>query len=572
MKLIFNYLKPFKWRLFFTSLLYAVITAVSLILPFLMSKIVDNGIAKMDMPYIYQQGIAMLIVSLLAVVSALINAKLNAHIGAYFTANLRKDVFKKVNSLSAEEFASKGTATLLTRSTEDIWMLQEASTNMVYAIVVAPMMFIGGVVMSFLSNVELALILLAITPIILTVVVLIGRKMTKLWDKADESMDMQSKVMRERLNGIRVIRSFDKEENEHQRVAGATREMSRNIIKSNILSSLINPVTQVLFNIVTVCILFVGAMNMETDASLTAGNVIATIQYVSVVIFGLLAVSFTIMFLPSVLVSAKRVQEVFNLKGIEMGESSKEVLKGSIKFNDVDFYYPDSQVASLSNISFDIAEGEIVGIIGGTGSGKTTLMKLLLNFYTPQKGEVYLGQKNMKELSRATVRDNISIALQKAMIFQGTIAENVRMGNASSSDELVQQICSIAQMNEIISIKEGGLDYTLTQAGSNLSGGQKQRISIARSILKQASVYVFDDSFSALDFLTESKLRKSLNKYLDGKTQIIITQRAATAMRCDKIIVLDQGVMVGCGNHKALLKDCEIYKEIYKSQLGGKNE
>ena len=242
---------------------------------------------------------------------------------------------------------------------------------------------------------------------------------------------------------------------------------------------------------------------------------------------------------------------------------------GDISFDDVSFAYPGSANNALSNISLDIAEGDIVGIIGGTGSGKTTLVKLLLDFYSTTQGKRTFGGKNYCELTPAIVRDNVSVALQKSMIFEGTVADNVKMGNKDATDEQVREALRIAQMTDFVEGKEEGLDFKLTQSGSNISGGQKQRINIARAIIKPASLYIFDDSFSALDYLTEANLRKELNKDLVGKTQIIVTQRSATAMRCDKVYVMDNGRIVGVGTHKQLLQTCKTYKEIYDSQMGG---
>lgn len=569
MKLIFKYIKPYVKSLVPMAICYMAMAASSLLLPSVMSNIVDNGIKPGDMTYIIYQGLIMIAIAVAAVVLALVSNKISARFSASFLSDLRKDVFAKVNSLSFEEFAEKGTATLLSRTTEDVWILQDAAVNLLYFVLVVPVQFIGGIVLTMVYNVTLGVVLLVASPVVVLLVALIGRKMFKLWDQADKSMDMQQKVMRGRLSGIRVIRSFDKEEQEHKRVAAATEDMAKNIIKSNVLSGFISPIGQIILNLVTVLVLYLGAKQVEMSSILTAGNIIATTQYIAVVMGGLMMISFSIVFLPSVLVSCKRLNEIFALKGVDMGESSGEKLDGSVEFSNVNFAYPHSPVKSLTDINLKINPGEVVGIIGGTGSGKTTLMKLLMNFYTPQEGVISLGGIPMEEMSKATARDNISIALQKAMIFQGTIEYNVKMGNVGASPELVDEVCAIAQMDEILESKEGGLQHSLRQAGSNLSGGQKQRISIARAVLKDASVYVFDDSFSALDYLTESKLRRRLNKYLAGKTQIIITQRAATAMRCDKIVVMDEGKIIAEGTHKQVLSSCKIYREIYQSQLGG---
>lgn len=544
-------------------------TVTTLFMPVLMSNIVNNGIAKGNMEYVYTQGAIMIALAVIAIVSALINTRLNAKVSTGFSCALRKGVFQKVNSLNFDEFSSQGTAGLITRTTDDVWTLQEVSANLVYAIVATPVLFVGGIILAFTADKVLALILLGISPIVILIVWLISRKMGKLWETADKYIDIQNKQVRERLSGIRVIRSFDKEQHEHERIAVATRTMAVNIIKSNVLSGFFNPISALLLNVATVLILYLGAGRIQTEAALTAGAVIATVQYVALIMSGLMVISMVFLFLPQIKVSINRINEVFTLKGMQMGEKTGEKLSGDVKFEDVEFFYGQGGAAALSNINIDIANGEVVGIIGGTGSGKSTLMKLLMSFYPPSKGKIYLGGKDLVELSKETVRDNISIALQKAMIFQGTIEYNVRMGKKDATDEEVEKVGKIAQMQELITGNADGYKHELKEAGSNISGGQKQRINISRAVIKDAAVYVFDDSFSALDYLTESKLRKQLNKYLKGKTQLVITQRAATAMRCDKVYVMDRGTIVGVGKHAELLKNCQVYKEIYNSQLGG---
>ncbi|MDD3831720.1 MAG: ABC transporter ATP-binding protein [Clostridia bacterium] len=570
MKLIIQYLKPYKTRLAVLILLYVVISVSSLASPYLMKIIISNGIEQSNMTVIWQQGGAMLALALAALVCSLISVRINSFISSSFMCELRKDIFSKINSLSAAEFAAKGTSTLLTRTTEDVWMIQEMASNLIYIIVVIPLTFVGGVVMTFILDWTLGLAMLVVSPLLVWFVTIIGKRMFKLWQQADKDMDIQGKVMRERLSGIRVIRSFDKETEEHERVATATRDMAKSIIKSNVISGFINPVEQVTLNLVTVLVLYIGALKMINPAStMQADVVIASVNYVAVVMGGLMGVSFAIVFMPQILVSSGRIQEIFNMKSVENDDVQVEELDGSIKLDNISFAYPDSNRNSLSNINMDIKQGDVIGIIGGTGSGKTTLTKLLLEFYSPTAGSIYIGGKDISTLTTNTVRKNVAIALQKAMIFKGTIEYNVRIGNPNATQEELDNVCDIAQMKELLNSKEEGLAHELQQAGANISGGQKQRISIARTILKNSSIYIFDDCFSALDYLTESNLRRKLNRFLSGKTQIIVTQRAATAMRCDKIYVLNDGEIVGQGKHKDLLKSCSIYKEIFDSQLGG---
>ncbi len=571
MKILLPYLKPYKGKLIVIGLMYAISTFAMLFMPKIMSEIITNGVAKMDTGYIFRYGAVMFGLALVALICAVVTTRINAVVSTGFTAELRKDIFKKVNSLTFEEFSSQGTASLMTRSTDDTWMLQEVAATLVYCIVVTPILFIGGIVLTFLADWVLAVIMLGISPVVLFLIWLITRRMFSLWDNSEKYCDLQNKVMRERLSGLRVIRSFDKEQHEHGRVKHATEEMADNIIKANVLSGYVNPVSALLLNMATVVILYLGTERIQMSSILTAGDIVATIQYIALIMNGLMTVSMVFMFFPQVKVAVRRIGEIFALEGTEKNDEEAKELSGDVVLDKVTFFYPGASNPSLKDIGLNIKRGEIVGIIGGTGAGKTTLMKLLMGFYKPTQGDLLIGGESVCGLSQGVIRQNVSIALQKAAIFQGTIEYNIKMGKESATDEEVAAVSDIAQLKELVSGNKEGLKHELTQAGANISGGQKQRINIARAIIKDASVYIFDDSFSALDYLTEARLRKRLNKYLAGKTQIIVTQRAATAMRCDKVYVLDKGEVVGSGKHADLIKTCPIYKEIYSSQLGGTN-
>ncbi|MDO4564539.1 MAG: ABC transporter ATP-binding protein [Clostridia bacterium] len=569
MRQIFRYIKPYRRKLVLVGLLYLVSTMCSLLMPYLMSSIVNDGIQAHDMGMIIRIGVLMLLLAAMALGCGIWTTRVNSKVSTGFSRDLRNSVFQKINSLSFEEYASIGTSSLLTRATHDIFNIQEASVSFVYVIVTFPVLFIGGAVLAFTSDWLLALVLVALAPLVLLIIWLVTRRMGNLWENSDKYIDMQNKVVRERLSGLRVVRSFDKELHEHRRIEFATKEMAKNIIKANVLAGVINPLSLFLLNIATIAMLYIGAVRIQSEAWLTAGDIIATVQYVALIMNGLLVLSWTFVWLPHLKVCVRRVSEVLALKGQPAEQVSGEVLSGEIKLENVSFSYGDSEQPVLQNIDIDIKNGEIVSIIGGTGSGKTTVMKLLMDFYAPTGGRISMGGRDYSTLSRETVRDNIAIALQKSMIFEGTIEENIKMGKKDASPDELERVAEIAQISDFIHSQENGYSYKLAQAGANISGGQKQRFNIARTIIKPASVYIFDDSFSALDYLTESKLRKELNRYLKGKTQIIVTQRAATAMRCDKVYVMDRGRIVGVGTHEELLSSCPIYKEIYDSQLGG---
>lgn len=569
MKHLLKFIKPFWGELVILMCLYAAATLCALFMPYVMSNIVEIGIKNRDMPFVLREGAIMIALALAAFICALITNRVASNFSSKIAVTMRKTVFNKVNTLSFEQFSEIGTGSLITRTTEDIGWMEETISQVPYVMITCPIMFIGGIALSFKGDWVLPLILLGASVVVLAITTLITSSLEKHWQRGDEFTDVQNRIVRERLSGVRVVRAFDKDSYEHKRSAKAISEMNNSFVKANTISGIVSPVASLFLNMATVAIIYVGAMRAQNVDTLKTGDILATIQYIALIANAVLVLSWTISFIPHIKVSMRRIVAILNVDNGTADESSGEVLNGDIKFDKVNFAYDNAANNVLSDVSLDIANGEIVGIIGGTGSGKSTLVKILLDFYSVKGGDRYFGNVNYKDLTPATVRDNVAVALQKSMIFEGTIADNVKMGNKDATDEQIAEVLEIAQMSRFIESKEEKLDYKLTQAGANISGGQKQRINIARTILKPASVYVFDDSFSALDYLTEANLRKSLNKYLEGKTQIIVTQRAATAMRCDKVYVLDEGKVVGCGTHKELLDNCTTYKEIYDSQMGG---
>lgn len=569
MKHLLKFIKPFYKEIILLMVLYALSTLAALFMPYVMSNIVEVGIKNGDLPYVIKEGAVMVALAVAALTCALITNRISSNFSSKIAVNMRKTVFNKVNTLTFEQFSEIGTGSLITRTTDDIGWMEETISQIPYVMITCPIMFVGGIALSFKGDWVLPLILLGISVVVLIITTLITSSLEKHWQRGDEYTDVQNRIIRERLSGVRVVRAFDKDAYEHKRTAKATSEMNNSFVRANTISGLVSPIASLFLNVATVIIIYVGALRVQSNPSLKAGDILATIQYIALIANAVLVLSWTISFIPHVKVSMRRISAILDIKNTESDVVCSEVLEGDIFFDDVSFAYPGSANNALSDISLDISRGEIVGIIGGTGSGKTTLVKLLLDFYSAKDGSRVFGGKNYDELTPAIVRDNVSVALQKSMIFEGTIRDNVKMGNKDATDEQVNEALRIAQMTDFVDGKEEGLDFKLAQSGSNVSGGQKQRINIARAIIKPASLYIFDDSFSALDYLTEANLRKELNKYLDGKTQIIITQRSATAMRCDKVYVMDNGRIVGVGTHKQLLQTCKTYKEIYDSQMGG---
>lgn len=567
-KFLFKYFKKYKLSLALTGVLYLVASASALAMPNLMSRIIDDGIRNSNIKTVYVLSGIMLSIAVVSFLLAIIGKKLNAVVSNSIAEDMRNDVFEKINSLTFEEFSSIGSSSLLTRANEDVFALQDVANSLVYAVTNVPVMLFGGVILSLLKDFSIALILLSVIPVVAFIVFLLVKKMGRLWEISNKYCDKQNKLVRERLTGIRVIRAFDKENYEHGRISEATDVMADNMIRANVLSSLITPISLLLLNIVTVAVIYVGAIRMQNPAILKAGDIIAIIQYVGIASNGLLAAVWVLAWLPHFKVSARRVNEVLSLKGVPESEGKAKYIRGDLRITNLSFTYPNAKLPALTDVNMNIKEGETVAIIGGTGSGKTTLIKLLAGFYEPTEGTILFGGYDYSALTTDDVRSNISVALQKSMIFEGTIKDNVMMSQTDAGDEEVFHALETARMSDYVNSHKEGIYYELSQSGANLSGGQKQRINIARTIFKKASVYVFDDSFSALDFLTESKLRRALSVELKGKTQIIITQRISTAIHSDRIFVMANGKIVGEGSHDELINTCEIYKEIYASQMG----
>ncbi len=567
MKRMLKYLKPYGKLLALSMVLISLASFCDLLLPALMSNILNFGIRDRDMSYILGACLQMLCISAGSLGCILWGSKLSSKVVAGFCADLRSDIFRKVNTLSFEEFGAMGTAALVTRATHDVMTVSWVASMLCGTVATIPMLFLGGVILAMAKDMLLSLILLIFVPVILFIVLAIGRKVLPLWKRSDLYIDRQNAIMRERLRGIRVIRAFRSEDREHGRIAEATEIMAENIIKGNVSMGILMPVSLFLFNVATVLIVYFGAFRMEAG-SLSAGDIFAVIQYVSMVMGGMMMGSFAIIMYPHAKVAADRIGEIFDAKGMgnnALGEDRTP--EGEISFRNVSFSYGGSEDA-VKNISLTIGKGQKVAFIGGTGSGKSTLISLILGFRRPGKGELLFDGIPAENISKRSLRKGISSVLQGAAIYTGTIGENIRMGKENATEAELLEAAKIAQLGSFLE-ECGGLDYEIKQAGKNLSGGQKQRLSIARAIVKEAPIYIFDDSFSALDFLTEKNLRSALNEKIQGKTQIVVTQRISSAMSADCIFVMDKGCLVDSGKHEELLGRCTIYREIYASQTGG---
>lgn len=570
MKQILKYLWP-HWRgLAGSCAAILVATLCNLLLPDLMSDILNEGVYMRDFSYILTCCGRMFVVALVSLAATLLGSWISNRVVAAFCADLRSQIFHRVNAMTFEEFGRLGTAALVTRATHDVQTVSWIAAELSGTVMTIPVLFVGGVVMAMMKDMVLALALLAFIPVIVLVVILIGKKILPLWVKADEYIDRQNDIMRQRLRGIRVIRAFLSEPREHERVAEATRLMSDNLIRSNVSMGIISPMATFLLNMAVVLIVYLGGIRMEQGTGLSGGDVFAVVEYVTLVANGVITGAFSIVMFPHAQVAAKRIGQVLNAETMADPVARQDMtFTGKIDFDHVSFTYEGAAEPALSDVDIHIAPGQKVAIIGGTGSGKSTLVSLLLGFRSPTKGQLRLDDIPAGQLSRHTMRQNMSCVLQNATIYSGTVRENLLMGRREATDQQIWEALRVAQAEDFIRAYPDGLDHEIKQSGKNLSGGQKQRLSIARAVLKNAQIFIFDDSFSALDFLTEARLRAALAQSIAGKTQIIITQRVTSAMHADRIFVMDHGQLMDAGTHRELLERCQVYREIYASQTGG---
>ena len=570
MKKIFVYLKPYRLRLLLGMLLMAVSTVCELLLPNIMSDILNTGVYNADLPYIFRCCAKMLLVALVSLGSVLGGWYISSGVVAGFCADLRLGVFRKVNTMRFEDISRMGSSALLTRSTHDVGTLSWVASMLSGSIITIPVLFIGGVVLALGKDAVLSLVLLLFIPLVFAAVVKVGKKIEPLWETSDKYMDKQNDIVRERLHGIRVIRAFNSEAREHRRIEVATQVMAENIIRANVSMGVISPLTIALINMAVVLIVYLGGFRMERGlSSASGGDIFAVIQYITLIMNGVVMAAFSIVMYPHAKVAAKRIGEVLEVESPAEPEEEELHFSGDICLENLSFGYEGAAENAVSNISLHIKPGQQAAIIGGTGSGKSTLVQLLMGFRRPSAGHIYFDGRDSTSISPKTIRANISCVLQKAAIYSGSIRKNIAMGKPDATDEELLAAAEIAQMGDYLASLPEGLDHELTQAGKNLSGGQKQRVCIARAVLKNAPIYIFDDSFSALDFLTEARLRRALSARTAGKTRIVITQRVSSAMSCDCIFVMDKGCLVDAGSHQELLERCKIYQEIYVSQTGG---
>lgn len=565
---LFKYLKPYLWQVILIVVLVAIQAILNLYLPDLMSDIVNKGVVRGNVSYIWRTGGKMLFVASFGIAAAILASFFSSRTSMGFGKDLREKIFKKVENFSLHEIDKFSTASLITRTTNDVTQIQQAVFMIFRMVIMAPIMATGGIIMAISKDAKLTMILLVSVPTLLLVIILIARKALPMFKSLQKKIDRLNLVLRENLTGVRVIRAFGKEEYEKNRFNEANFDLTETALKVNRFVALVFPLMLVIINLTTIAIVWFGAKRIDNNA-LQIGDLMAVIQYVMQIMFSFLMMSIIFVLLPRASASAERINEVLTIEP-EIKETDKPVIpekKGVVEFKNVTFRYPGAKEPAVSNISFKALPGKTTAIIGNTGSGKTTILNLIMRFYDVESGEVLIDGVNVKDIPQKELRNRIGYAPQKAFLFSGTIKENISFGRDEITESDILKAAEIAQVMEFAQKMPEGLNSIVSQGGTNLSGGQKQRISIARAIAGRNEIYLFDDTFSALDFKTDAKVRKALREYTKDSTVIIVSQRVATIMNAEQIIVLKDGKVEGIGTHKELMQTCQVYREIVFSQL-----
>ncbi|MCU6711339.1 ABC transporter ATP-binding protein/permease [Paenibacillus sp. J5C_2022] len=568
---LFRYARQYRALIVLVMVLILMQSLAELYLPTLMADIVNIGVVEGETGYIWKMGGLMLAVTVVGAIVSVLASLYASKISSGFGRDVRSRVFSHVEEFSLHEFDKIGTASLITRTTNDINQVQQVLMMMLRLMVMAPMMCIGGIIMALYKDAELTLVLLVALPVLALSVWLIVRKGMPYFKAIQKKLDRLNLVLREGLTGIRVIRSFNRTEHEKDRFVDANRDLMDTAVKVNQIMALMMPLMMLIMNLSTIAIVWFGGLRIDNGA-MQVGDLMAFIQYAMQIMFSLLMFSMMFVMVPRASASATRINEVLDLQATVKDSKAaavgaKPAVRGVVEFADVSFSYPGAEKPALEGISFTANPGDVTAIIGGTGSGKSTLINLVPRFFDAAEGAVRLDGKDVRNWTQEELRQNIALVPQKAVLFSGTVADNIRYGKEDATDEEIRQAAETAQALGFVTEMAEGFDSMLAQGGVNVSGGQKQRLSIARALIRRPKVYLFDDSFSALDYKTDAKLRAALKPETADATVIIVAQRVSTVMDADRIIVLDEGQIAGIGNHRELMESCAVYREIVASQL-----
>lgn len=575
MKKVLSYLKKYIKETIFAPLLKMSEALLELFVPIVIANIVDNGIVS-GTDYIVKQCLILLALGVFGLLFSVSAQYMSARAAVGMATDLKSDLFRHIQSFSYAEHEKIGASTLITRMTSDINQVQSGVNLTLRLFLRSPFIVFGSMIMAFTLDVKSALVFVVTIPLLSVVVFTVMAVTIPKYRKVQEKLDSLMLTTRENLSGVRVIRAFCKEKDET--VVFNEKNTVLNISQRAVarISSLTNPMTFVIVNISAVVLIWVGAIRVD-NGDISQGTVIALYNYMAQILVELIKLANLIVSITKSIASAGRISKVFEVEDsvVDLPEANDFFDFNSeiaVELKNVSFKYPDSTENSLDNISFTVKTGETIGIIGGTGSGKTTLINLISRFYDITSGELTIFGKPVNSVTEKFLRDNIAIVPQKAELFKGTIRDNIKMGNLNATEDELNVALRLSQAEEFVMKKDEGLDYKVEQYGKNLSGGQKQRIAIARALIKKAPVIILDDSASALDLVTDAKLRKAIKELPDNPTVFIVSQRVSAVMNSDKILVLDDGELVGIGTHEELQKTSEIYREICNSQFGGEEQ
>lgn len=565
---IFRFLKP--WRLSIAVLLALVFFQVlsDLFLPTLMADIIDKGVMLGDTDYILSTGGVMLLITLFSICCAVLASWISSRVSAGFGQHLRSAVFAKVSQFSLHEFDQFGTSTLITRATNDITQVQMVSLMIARMLLMAPMMAIGGIIMAYLKDPQLTWVLAVAVPALIALVLMIASKAIPLFSSIQIKIDRLNVTLREALSGVRVIRAFNRVDHEQQRFDSANDDLADTYISVNRLMALMMPGLMLIMNLTTLAVLWFGFDRIEAG-TLQLGSLIAFTQYAMQILFAFMMMSMMFNILPRAQAAAVRIDEVLQLQAsiVDPINPQSSVAAATIEFKSVNFRYPGAEALALEDISFRAEPGQVTAIIGSTGAGKSTLMRMIPRFYDVESGHILSAGLDIRDYSQQALRKRIAYVPQQVTLFSGSIKSNLLVANPTADEAHLELAATTAQAMPFISELDDVWDHELQQAGSNLSGGQKQRLTIARALAREADVYLFDDCFSALDFKTDAKLRAALKREVRGATVIIVAQRIGTVMDADQILVMEEGKIVDRGTHAQLLENSLTYREIVASQL-----
>jgi ATP-binding cassette subfamily B multidrug efflux pump len=568
-RLLLKYLRPYRGQMLIVLALVAIQAISNLYLPSLNADIINNGVSKGDTAYIIRTGTFMLAVTLALGVCSIVAVYFGSRVAMSFGRDVRSAIFRKVMDFSQRETNNFGTPSLITRNTNDVQQVQMVMVMAFNIMIMAPIMLVGGVIMALREDVPLSGLLLVVIPVVVGMIAIVAVRAFPMFRSLQKKTDRINQVMRETLSGIRVIRAFVRMDYEERRFDDANRDLTQTQLLINRLFAMMIPFLFGIMNLTTVAVVWFGGLRVDSGG-MQIGNLSAFLQYIMLILFSVMMAAMMFVMVPRAAAAAERIQQVLDTEGTVCDRDVPAVISdphGKVEFSGVEFRYPGAQDPVLCEISFTALPGKTTAVIGGTGSGKTTLINLIPRLYDTTAGSVLVDGVDVRELRQEDLWGLIGFVPQKAFLFGGTVASNLRYGDESADEETMWHALEVAQAKDFVKEWPDGLEAEIDQGGSNVSGGQRQRLAIARAVIRRPKIFVFDDSFSAVDFKTDQMLRAALKRETQNATVIIVAQRVGTIMHADQIVVLESGSIAGIGTHAELMESCETYREIVFSQL-----